>query len=162
MFQLNAPLVIRAKVKEVRTNIVIYSHALLRIHVTGGQRSVRIASPTLPPHRTGPATRDFQSSISVEVLLCGYHLDVQGLLQQLLSSAKVQYGGLFPLARILKQNSYPVNFIRNASAPPTQETADASSQNEGQEEEKGPLVVIPYVAGMSEDIRCVCRNFSSL
>ena len=51
------------------------------------------------------------------------------------------------LARVLKQNGYPTNFIRNASAPPTQETADVSSPEE--EQEKGPLVVIPYVAGMS-------------
>ena len=35
--------------------------------------------------------------------------------------------------------------IRNVSAPPTQETADVGSPEEGQE--KGPLVVIPYVAG---------------
>ena len=27
-------------------------------------------------------------------------------------------------------------------------------------EEKGPLVVIPYVARMSEDISCVCRKFN--
>ena len=59
------------------------------------------------------------------------------------------------LARVLKQNSYPANTISNA---PTQETADTSSQNKGQEEEKGSLVVIPYVAGMSEDIRCACRK----
>ena len=45
-----------------------------------------------------------------------------------------------------------------ASAPPTQETADVSSPEE--EQEKGPLVVIPYVAGMSEDIRRVCRKFN--
>ena len=43
MFRLNAPVVIRAKVKKVRTNIAIYSHALLRIQVIGGQRLVRIA-----------------------------------------------------------------------------------------------------------------------
>ena len=48
----------------------------------------------------------------------------------------------------------------STSAPPTQETAYASSPDEGQEEEKGPLVVIRYVAGMSEDIRCVCRKFN--
>ena len=30
-------------------NITIYSHTLLRIHLIGGQRSVRIAPP-LPPH----------------------------------------------------------------------------------------------------------------
>ena len=62
------------------------------------------------------------------------------------------------LARVLKQNSYPANFIRNASAPPIQEIADVSSPEE--EQEKGPLVVIPYVAGMSEDIRRVCRKFN--
>ena len=54
MFRLNAPVVIRAKVKEVRTNITIYSHTLLRIHVIGGQRSVRIAPPSLPPHHSDP------------------------------------------------------------------------------------------------------------
>ena len=80
---------------------------------------MRIAPPSLSPHHSGPATRDFQSSISVEALL---------------------------------------NFIRNASAPPTQETADVSSPEE--EQEKGPLVVIPYVPGMSEDIRRVCRKFN--
>ena len=86
--------VIRAKVKEVQNNVAIYSHALPRIHVIGGQRSVRIAPPSLPPHHSGPATRDFQSSISVEALFYRCHLDVQGLLhQQLLSSAMVQYGG---------------------------------------------------------------------
>ena len=50
MFRLNAPVVIRAKVKEVRNNIAIYSHALPTIHVIGDQRSVRIAPPSLPPH----------------------------------------------------------------------------------------------------------------
>ena len=34
-----------AIVKEVQTNIATYSYALLRIHVIGGQRSVRIAPP---------------------------------------------------------------------------------------------------------------------
>ena len=41
-----------------------------------------IAPPSLPPHHSSLATRDFQSSISIEALLCGYHLDVQGLLHQ--------------------------------------------------------------------------------
>ena len=59
------------------------------------------------------------------------------------------------LARVLKQNVYLANFIRNGSVPPTQETADTSSPDEGQEEEKGSLVVIPYVAGKSQDIRHV-------
>ena len=64
------------------------------------------------------------------------------------------------LARVLKQNSCPANFLHNASALPTRKTADTSSPDEGQEVEKGPLVVIPYVAGMSEDIRCVSRKFN--
>ena len=64
------------------------------------------------------------------------------------------------LARVLKQNDYPANFICNASTPPTQETADTSSHDEVQEEERGPLVVIPYVAGMSEDIMRVCRKLN--
>ena len=62
------------------------------------------------------------------------------------------------LARVLKQNGCPANFIRNASVPPTQETADVSSPEK--EQEKGPLVVMPYMAGMSEDIRHVCRKFN--
>jgi len=40
MFRLNAPVIIRATVKEVWNNVAIYSHALPRIHVIGGQRSV--------------------------------------------------------------------------------------------------------------------------
>ena len=59
-----------------------------------------------------------------------------------------------------RQNGYPANFIYNASVPPMQETAVTSSCDEEQEEERGPLVVIPSVAGMSEDIRRVCRKFN--
>ena len=47
--------------------------------------------------------------------------------------------------------------LETAPTRPT-ETADVSSPEEGQE--KGPLMVIPYVAGMSEDIRRVCRKFN--
>ena len=94
----------------VRTKVAIYSHALLRIHVIGGQRSVRIAPPSLPPHHSGPATREFQSSISVEALLWGCHLDVQGLLhQQLLSSAMVQHRGLLPVDRMVIPPRYSLS-----------------------------------------------------
>ena len=41
-----------------------------------------------------------------------------------------------------------------------QETADMSGCDEEQEKVKEPLVVIPYMAGMSEDIRRVCRKFN--
>ena len=68
-----------------------YSHALLRIHVIGGQRSVRIAPPSLPPHYSCQATRDFQSSISVEALFHKY----------LLSSVMVQHCGLLPVDQVV-------------------------------------------------------------
>ena len=57
MFRVNAPNIMQGE-SEVRTNTTIYI-ALLRIHVIGGQRSVRIAPSSLPPHHSGPATRDF-------------------------------------------------------------------------------------------------------
>ena len=38
--------------KEVQTNVTIYSHALLRIHIIGGHRSVWIVPPSLPPHHS--------------------------------------------------------------------------------------------------------------
>ena len=63
------------------------------------------------------------------------------------------------LARALKQNAYPANFIHNGSAPPTQKTADTSSRDEEQVEERGPLV-IPCVTEMSEDIKHICRKFN--
>ena len=62
------------------------------------------------------------------------------------------------LGRVWKQNGYHANFIRNASAQLTQETAKTSSCDEEQEEKRGPLVAIPYVAGISEGIRCICRS----
>ena len=43
-----------------------------------------------------------------------------------------------------------MKFICNNSTLPTQETADMSSPDKEQEEEEGPLVVIPYVARISE------------
>ena len=55
--------------------------------------------------------------------------------------------------RVVEQNSYPANFIHNGFAPLVQKTADTSSHDEKQEEEKGPLVVILYMIEMSENIR---------
>ena len=62
--------------KELRTSIAIYSHALLRIHVIGGKRSVRIATPCL----LITALQQPGTSILVEALLQRCHLDAQGLL----------------------------------------------------------------------------------
>ena len=73
---------------------------------------MRIAPPSLPPHHSGPATRDFQSSISVEALFHRCDLDVQGLLhQQLVSSAMVQYGGLLPVDREASRCSFTLRLM---------------------------------------------------
>ena len=61
---------------------------------------MNIAPPSLPPQHNGQATRNFQSSISVEVLLWRRHIDVKGH-QQLLSSAMVQYCGLLLVDRVV-------------------------------------------------------------
>ena len=92
-----APVIIRAKVKKVQTNITIYSHILLRIHVIGGQRSVRIAPPSLPSHHIQqPRTSSPPSWLKRS------SEGVQGLLhQQLLSSAVVQHCGLLPVNRMV-------------------------------------------------------------
>ena len=87
---------------EVWTNTTIYNHTLLRMCIIRGQRLVMIVPPSLPPHHSGPATEDFQFSISVEALLWGCHLDVQGLLhQQLLSSVVVQHCCLLPVDEVV-------------------------------------------------------------
>ena len=54
-FWLNAPVVIRAKVKEVWTNITIYSHALLRIHYWGYMSFLQL----LTVRRTGEGLVSF-------------------------------------------------------------------------------------------------------
>ena len=63
------------------------------------------------------------------------------------------------LAGVLKQNGYPANFIRISSAPPMQ-VLDETQDGEEENGEKPPLVMIPYVAGVSEDIRRTCRKFN--
>ena len=66
---------------------------------------VRIAPPSLRPCHSGPATRDFQSSISVEALFHRCHLDVQGLLhQQLLSSSVETSAKLFSEFMLVTDN----------------------------------------------------------
>ena len=166
---------------------------------------MRIAPPSLPPHHSGPATRDFRPSSgcarppspTTPVLCHGpvrwsppngsgggapTHVPLQltspsspsrGHLGVPSASSPVFVWSLrcrfghscrgYDLPHWIVyqggiQNGYPANFICNASAPPTQETADVNSPEE--EQEKEPLVVIPYVAGMSEDIRRVCRKFN--
>jgi len=83
---------------------------------------VRIAPPFLPPYHSDPAARDFQSSIPVEALLQGCHLDVQGLLQQqFLSSPAVQYFGLLPRSStVVSSSSTVVSSIRSTRSNTTQ------------------------------------------
>ena len=45
---LNVSVIIKAKVKEVQTNIAIYSHAPLRIHIIGGQVKLWLPSGPIP------------------------------------------------------------------------------------------------------------------
>ena len=62
------------------------------------------------------------------------------------------------LARVLRQNGYPANYICSPFAPPPPpQVLDTSSPERGQEEEsRSPVMMIPYVVGMSENIRHVC------
>jgi len=64
------------------------------------------------------------------------------------------------LARVLRQNGYPTNFICSPFAPPPPpQVLDTSSPDRDQEKEsRPPVMVIPYVVGMSENIRHVCRK----
>ena len=74
MFQLNVPVIIRAKVKRCKQRLLF-----MAMHYWG-YRSLEVKGRwglvlfPLPPHHNGPATRDFRSSISVETLLWGCHL----------------------------------------------------------------------------------------
>ena len=64
------------------------------------------------------------------------------------------------LARVLRQNGYPTNFICNPFArPPPPQVLDTSSPERDQEKEnRPPVMIIPYDVGMSENIRHVCRT----
>ena len=53
------------------------------------------------------------------------------------------------LSRVLSQNGYPPSFIRSAAHPPT------ACDPVDDEDDSLPIVSIPYVAGMSEKIRCI-------
>ena len=69
------------------------------------------------------------------------------------------------LASVLKCNGYPSAFILTSSTPPTQPVEDTrGEQPEARRATRGkdrpPLVVLPYVSGVSEDIRCVCGRYN--
>ena len=60
------------------------------------------------------------------------------------------------LAKVLKQNGYPGAFIQSARHPPQREDPQDPLPGEG---DRPPLVVLPYTAGVSENIRRVCQKF---
>ena len=63
------------------------------------------------------------------------------------------------LASVLKCNGYPSTFTRASSTPPTQPAEDARRE-QPQGRDKPPLMVLPYVSGVSEDIRRMCRHYN--
>lgn len=56
------------------------------------------------------------------------------------------------LSSVLRQNWYPSSFKRSAAHPL------APHDPLGDEEDSQPIVSIPYVAGMSEEIKRICRG----
>ena len=60
------------------------------------------------------------------------------------------------LAKVLKQNGYPGAFIRSYCQPLQQEGPQEPSSEEG---EQPPLAVLPYTAGVSENVKRVCQKF---
>ena len=54
-------------------------------------------------------------------------------------------------------NGYPRAFVRSAAAP---RTPREPSDNDDNDTEKPPIAFLPYVAGVSERIRKVCRDFN--
>ena len=60
------------------------------------------------------------------------------------------------LSEVLRSNGYPGAFIRSAARPPQREEDPQDLPSEGS---SPPLVILPYIAGVSEDIRRVCRKY---
>ena len=73
----------------------IYSHALLRIHIIGGQRLVRIVPPSLPlvqqPGTSNPSSQLKHSSVGV-IWMCRVSFT---------NSIMVQHCGLLPVDRVV-------------------------------------------------------------
>ena len=63
------------------------------------------------------------------------------------------------LDKVLRQNGNPTHFVRAASIPPPQ-VMTASPEEDQNDGENPELMMIPYVAGLSEDIRRICRRFN--
>ena len=62
------------------------------------------------------------------------------------------------LTRVLRQNGYPSTFIRSSSKPPRPDM-EATEALPLEEEHRPPLVMLPYIEGVNEDVKRVCRKF---
>ena len=58
-------------------------------------------------------------------------------------------------------NGYPSAFIHSASERQPEETKSngTGEVDTTQDDKKSRIITIPYIAGMSEDIRRICRRF---
>ena len=61
------------------------------------------------------------------------------------------------LENVLKLNGYPTPFIRDSSTPTPRSPVEPQGELP---EERPPLVMLPYVSGVSEDIRRVCSRYN--
>ena len=64
------------------------------------------------------------------------------------------------ITTVLKQNGYPDAFICSSTWPqPTRDADDREVEQEGNDMQRPPVVLLPYVSGVSEDMRRVCKGF---
>ena len=65
------------------------------------------------------------------------------------------------VAEALKVNRYPRKFINSSSCssplPPQNAEKDQEAKSKGAD--RAPMVMLPYIAGVNEDIRRVCQRF---
>ena len=62
-----------------------------------------------------------------------------------------------PYMKTFIGNGYPRAFVHSAAAP---RTPREPSDDDDNDTEKPPIAFLPYVAGVSERIRKVCRDFN--
>ena len=65
------------------------------------------------------------------------------------------------MSKVFRSNGYPPFSIpyRQRQGTHAREDGDGEEGEEEDSRQKEPMVVVPYVAGLSEDIRRVCRKF---
>ena len=63
------------------------------------------------------------------------------------------------LGNVFRRNGYPASFMQATLKHTTSEKRSGNSTQSEEEEEKEPMMVVPYISGLSEDIRRVCWKF---